>query len=114
MKKPDSTGISRDKEGKFLKGTSGNPKGRAEGSYSLITILKQKLAKTIKESGKEAGEDLVETWLKMSKKDFNALKEIVHYTDGKPKESMDLKVELEEKVDPSKVKEFIKWRKSKK
>ena len=91
MKKdtPSNNGINRDKKGRF---TTGNKfgKGRPEGSYSLVTILKKKLAEAIEKGGKQAGEELVDTWLKMAKKDFNALKEMVHYTDGMPKQKMEV------------------------
>ena len=93
-----------------------NLDGRPKGSYSLVTILKKKLAKAIKKGGKEAGEELVDIWISKAKtdRDFNALKEIVRYTDGMPKEQIEHSGEIITKVDPEQVKEFIKWRKSKK
>ena len=77
---------------KWQKGKSGNINGRPPGTYSLVTILKKKLAEAVSKGGKEAGEELVELWLKKARteKDFNALKEIVRYVDGMPKQSTDI------------------------
>jgi len=68
-----------------------NLKGRSKGSYSLITILKRKLAKVIKKKGIEAGEELVQIWLDKARNEqgFDALKEIVRYTDGMPKQGIE-------------------------
>jgi len=68
---------------KFKEGNPGGP-GRPEGSYSMVAILKKKLAKVVKESGKEKGEELVDTWIEKGGKEFDALKEIVRYCDGMP------------------------------
>jgi hypothetical protein len=76
---------------KFKKGNPGGP-GRPEGAYSLVAILKRKLAEAVKKGGKEAGEELVELWVEKAKKEkaFDALKEIVRYVDGMPKQTTDI------------------------
>ena len=77
---------------KWQKGESGNVNGRPQGTYSLVTILKRKLAEAVKKGGKEAGEELVELWLERAKKEkgIESLKEIVRYVDGMPKQSTDI------------------------
>jgi hypothetical protein len=76
----------------FQPGQSGNPNGRPPGTYSLVTILKKKLAEAVKKGGKQAGEELVELWLEKAKKEknFDALKEIVRYVEGRPKQTTDI------------------------
>lgn len=90
-----------DENGKFKKG---HPKlgGAVKGSsYSLIAILKRKLAETIKEKGIEAGEDLVDNWLikAQTERGIEALKEIVHYTDGMPKQQVDITADVNQNID---------------
>ena len=97
-----------------------NRKGKPPGTYSMIAILKRKLAQTIKEKGKEAGEELVEVWLNkaQNEKGFEALKEIVHYTDGMPPQTIqfpggiDIKVELGQQ-EKELLKNLIKMRETK-
>ena len=51
-KKPEKTGnnqVKRDKEGKFIKGVSGNPNGKPLGAKSFSTIFDEAIRKIIKE-----------------------------------------------------------------
>jgi len=85
--------IIRNEKGQFVEGQSGNPTGegagRPKGTYSMVTILKRKLAEVIKEKGIEKGEELVDVWIKKGGEEFEALKEIVRYTDGMPKQQIE-------------------------
>jgi hypothetical protein len=51
----------RDEKGKFIKGKSGNPKGRTKGSISINDTLRQLLAKPIKETDPELVAKMAET-----------------------------------------------------
>lgn len=90
---PENTGkiqVKRDKEGKFVPGVSGNPEGKPEGTYSIVTALKKRLAEIVKKDGKQAGDEYLDLWLKKARteKGFEALREIIHQIDGKPKQPL--------------------------
>jgi len=87
----------------FVKGhdPKRNYEGRPKGTYSLVTILKKKLAEAVEKGGKELGEELVEIWLEQakSKKDFKALEKIVQYIDGMPKQGFKIEGEINNNVE---------------
>src|SRR4030042_3519824 len=77
------------------KGQSGNPKGRPPGSLSLISLLKQELAETIKSrTGEEM--EIARALMKklvqraLTEDDIKAIKEILDRVEGKPRETMEI------------------------
>lgn len=59
---PDNTGeiqVIRDKGGKFVKGSSGNPHGKPPGSISLTTKIKERLAMLVDINAKRQAIDML-------------------------------------------------------
>jgi hypothetical protein len=89
---PENTGIIRDNQGRFIKGHSGNPDGRPEGAYSLLSILKAKLKECPDGmSEKSYGHLIIERMLAQSIKDGNEqmTKLIWSYIEGMPRQALD-------------------------
>ena len=94
--KPETTGIIRTKEGRFVKGVSGNPKGRPEGSLSLVSILKKKLNEIAPNSRKTWAELFVDKMFFAAisdKGDAQLMKDIVNRIDGMPKQNIGIGVD---------------------
>ncbi len=74
----------------FPPGVSGNPSGKPPGTYSIVTALKRRLAEIIRKDGRQAGDDYLDLWLQKARKEkgFEALREIIHQIDGKPKQPL--------------------------
>jgi len=87
-KEPDKTGKNRDEKGRFIKGVSGNPKGRPPGSISITAEIKKKLEEVPAGEKKTYLEALILKILKRAIVDESdsMIKEIWNYIDGKPKE----------------------------
>ncbi len=82
----------RDKRGRLLPGSTGNPKGKPKGSFSLVSILKRELQKCPKEQDKKTYADLLIT--RMLKEAIEngsdaQIKNILNYIEGMPKQSLD-------------------------
>ena len=96
----------------FVKGhdPKRNYEGRPKGTYSLVTILKKKLAEAVEKGGKELGEELVEIWLEQakSKKDFKALEKIVQYIDGMPKQEHKIEAEIRQEFKQEQINEIAR------
>ena len=78
---PETTGGNRNEKGQFKPGVSGNPKGRPEGSISVIHELKKIF--------QENPEDFEEFVLRYKKNPQNE-KHIAEMIDGKPSQGIDL------------------------
>ena len=90
--KPENTGTSRDKQGKFIKGVSGNIKGKPKGSFSLIAMLKAELQKCPQGQRKTHAYLLIQRILKKAIADGDdaQIKNILQYIEGMPKQFIDL------------------------
>ncbi len=90
---PEEVMIGRPKH-LWKKGTSGNKNGRPKGSVSLTTRLKKYLAEH-----PEQERELMEAWIKYAKRgSFPHLKEIIERLDGKVKEIMEIKEDVEYRI----------------
>lgn len=89
---PDKTGNIRDKQGKFTKGYSGNPKGKPKGSLSITARIKEELKKRPKGQKISYLEALVKTILQKAliEKDKEMIKTIWQFVDGLPKQHIDM------------------------
>ena len=79
-------------DGRFLKGQSGNPKGRSIGSISIVAILKERLA-DVPDGGKHTfADELVAKILHKSLKDGDThmIRDIINRVDGMPHQTTDL------------------------
>ena len=57
-----TTGVTRSKDGRFVKGVSGNDKGRPEGKKNIITGLKQDLEIAVREHlGVDTIKDIIDS-----------------------------------------------------
>ena len=99
-KQPNQTGKNRDEKGKFIKGMSGNPEGRPEGTFSLVSLLKDELQKNIPQ--KAGKEEKITYALMLIKKalrkavvdeDIQMIKDIFNRIDGMPKQNLELGVD---------------------
>lgn len=74
----------------FVKGVSGNPKGRPPGSISLVDILRKKLGETPAGADYTRAEAIVDAYLAdvMSKPDLK--KDVFDRVDGKPMQAMEV------------------------
>lgn len=90
---PENAGIIRDDKGRFPKGVSGNPAGKPEGTFSLITLLKQELQKCPEGQDKKTYADLiVKRMLKeaIEKGDQQQIRLIWNYIEGMPRQNLDI------------------------
>jgi len=87
---PENTGESRNPDGTFKKGVSGNPDGKPKGSFSLISILKEELAKVPDGQKHSAAYLLIQRILKAAIQDGNdqQIKNILQYVEGMPKQTI--------------------------
>lgn len=75
----------------FMPGQSGNPAGRPPGTYSLLTILKNKLSEIHPDQKKEYGILLVESMLDDALMlDGPSRKLVMQYIEGLPQQKMEL------------------------
>lgn len=74
----------------FKKGQSGNPKGRPVGTFSLITLLKNKLAEVPQGQKKTFAEALVVKMLDqaINEGDAQTQRLILNYIEGMPKQDV--------------------------
>lgn len=89
--KPEITGIIRDEQGKFIKGHSGNPNGRPQGSVSIRDKIRQHL-----ENNPDEVEKIVEHFVKTNRELMWQMLE------GKPKQQMEVDVDKESIVELTK------------
>ena len=92
---PENAGASRDDQGRFLPGVSGNPEGKKPGTLSITAEIKKKLQEMPEGKDKTYLHYLIEKIMKKAviDEDQQTIKQIWNYIDGMPKESMDLRVE---------------------
>ena len=91
--KTDENGQIRDSRGRFTDGNPGGP-GRPTG-VSISKLIREKMNEVPLGQRKLYGELLVEKILDMAlvEGDVQMIKEIWHYIDGKPKETMTIDVD---------------------
>ena len=87
-KNPENTGGSRDEKGRFIKGVSGNPLGKPEGSISVVSAIKKKLEEYPEGKDKTYLYYLIETIFKKAivENDVSMIKDIINRIDGMPKQ----------------------------
>lgn len=95
--------VKRDKKGRFVKGCSGNPEGgpgRPEGSVSVTTAIRNKLAEVPKGKKRTYLELLITKILTMAIGEGNTrmIKLIWNYIDGKPTERQEI-IQRRDKLD---------------
>jgi hypothetical protein len=82
----------------FVKGDPNiNRKGKRKGSISIVARLRKKLREFSKETKddkekRQFVDDLLDEWINqaMKEKNFNALREMVRYIDGMPKQTIEM------------------------
>lgn len=76
---------------KFKKGKSGNPGGRPQGSVSITSAIKRKLAETNPTTKRLYVDDVVDVLIEKAviEKDPRVLKEIWNHIDGSPRQTLD-------------------------
>ena len=92
--KPDKTGSNREKDGRFKEGVSGNPRGRPQGSISLLTDIKRKLKKMKEEDPKEYEKLIDYYWENPKMRDL-----LIKMIDGLPRQKVDLDATIEGTLD---------------
>ena len=82
----------RNPDGTFKLGSVPNPNGRPRGSYGLTTLLKKKLQEIPIGQVKAYGDQIIEKLIELAivKGDTKALKIILNYADGMPKQAISL------------------------
>lgn len=87
----------RNPDGTFKSGVSGNPAGRPEGTVSLTTLVRSKLREIPLGQVKSYAEQLVDKIISKAVVDGNdvMLKEIWHYMDGMPKNTVSIDADKE-------------------
>jgi hypothetical protein len=103
MENPFKNGekMERDEKGRYVKGWKGGP-GRTPGSVSLTTMIKkvlQEIVQTTEGTKRERIETLARNIVHMAVNEGNEamIKLIWNYVDGMPKESLEMKGEIEHK-----------------
>lgn len=92
----DVHGITRYKtNGQIAPGSSGNLKGKPKGSISIIAILKRKLEEVPEGNQKAYAELLVDRIFKkaIQEGDNDQIKNILHYVDGPPKQTIHAEID---------------------
>ena len=89
--KPENAGKSRNEKGQWVKGVSGNPKGKKKGTISILHDIKNKL-KDVKENRPEEYEELIDYYWKNKRMRELLIKMI----DGMPKQSMDMNMDIKQ------------------
>ena len=112
-KKPENSGIIRDKQGKFIPGVSGNPAGKPEGTLSLTSMIKRKLQELAPDGKRDAMEVLADNIIQDALDSNNKMRQLIwNYVDGLPKQSIELSGQIEKvEVDNKELTEYKKWRK---
>jgi hypothetical protein len=92
MSEPENAGVSRDEQGRFLPGVSGNPEGKKPGTLSITAEIKKKLEEIPEGKSKTYLAYLIEQILKKAviEGDQQTIKQIWNYVDGLPKMSLDV------------------------
>lgn len=81
---------TRDEQGRYLPGTSGNPGGRPKGSVSLVAALRRELERR-QDSGQPGIEAVAARLVDLAVGgDLRAAREIADRLDGKPTQAVDL------------------------
>lgn len=81
---------TRDENGRYLPGTSGNPGGRPKGSVSLVAALRRELERR-QDSGQPGIEAVAARLVDLAVGgDLRAAREIADRLDGKPTQAVDL------------------------
>lgn len=87
---PAQTGESRNPDGTFKPGVSGNPLGRPPGSISIVALLKKRLEEVPLGQVKTWAEQIVDMTLENAivRKDQAAINNIMAHIDGAPKQTV--------------------------
>lgn len=97
MAEPENTGESRNPDGTFKKGVSGNPAGKPPGAFSITAMIRERLQEVPLGQVKTYGAQIVERMLEKAVVEGNdrMIAEIWHYMDGMPRQPMDLNMDRE-------------------
>ena len=92
MSEPEITGESRNPDGTFKEGVSGNPAGKPKGSLSITAEIKKKLEEVPEGQKKTYLQLLISRIMKDAIQDGDGqmISKIWAYVDGMPKESKDI------------------------
>jgi len=88
---PEKNRENRDHKGQFIPGTSGNPKGRPEGTggVSIVAAIKRELEKIPTGEQKSNLQIIVAEMLKKGRKgDEKILRLLLNYVEGMPKQAV--------------------------
>lgn len=93
---PSENGDKRNPDGTFGVGNKGGP-GRPPGSVSLVSILRRKVEEIPMGQVKTYAEQIIEVALENAivRKDQRAVKDIMEYIDGKPKQPLEIEADKE-------------------
>lgn len=74
----------------FKPGESGNPKGRPQGTLSLVSLIKKKLEEERPEDGRTFAEQLIEKYITeaIDNNDGQAIRDLIDRIDGKAMQKM--------------------------
>ena len=104
----------RDKKGRFVKGVSGNPKGKLPGTVSITTEIKRKLAEVPKGQRMSYLDVLVKGIIAkaVAEGDERMIKLIWNYVDGMPRQTHEVEGEIKTKLelDDKQFKQLIRIR----
>ena len=74
---------------RFVKGVSGNPKGRAPGSISLTEVIRRKLKELHPDGKRDAIEGLADNIIQDAMDSSDRMRELIwNYMDGKPTQAI--------------------------
>lgn len=94
---PQEQANNRQENGQFKPGVSGNPGGRPVGSFSIVTILKQRMEEIpigqVKTWKEQVADKIIERAIVHG--DANMLKLLTAYMDGAPKQTVAIDADKE-------------------
>jgi hypothetical protein len=81
---PVKQGVSRDRNGRFLPGNTGNPNGRPRNELTLTNLAREKLGEDCPfDPGKTWAQYLVDRWLGQSVENVSYFRELIERVEGK-------------------------------
>ena len=87
----------RDTQGKWLPGTSGNPDGKEEGTFSILAIIRAKLQEIPEDEQRTYAELLVEQYIvdALATNDGVAIRDLVDRLDGRAVQTVTIANDLD-------------------